>query len=378
MIIMHHRYFFKYSAIIMSIAGMVSFQIASADFLPLAPVVTQAAPSVSPITKPSPLGCFDFTTNMRLGARGNTVRHLQYALLKEGFDIPAQEFGMFADATVSGVKGFQQRYAAEVLTPAGLLQGNGYLGKGTRAKLNALYGCDVMSSVPVIQSYTINQSASPAIARPTSVNIGVSATTLDGTGATVTVCNKGGSDLPTVPLRIRLNGINRDFEILGAQKVGVCDTETFAYATWGLTYDPGATFTAISIIDPNGYYKDTTIQFSVNATTTLSVPTISGAHLSVRSVLIRTIGIQSTLCNLGSDDLGTFPVRVTVNGTYRDFDISSAYKKGVCTPVTWPYATFNLSYAPNTVYTVMIQVDPNNIIKETNEFDNSAVAIGMP
>jgi len=202
--------------------------------------------------------------------------------------------------------------------------------------------------------------------------------TLDSIGVGATFCNKGTTDISTAPFRIRLNGINRDFEVTGAQKAGSCETDSIPYGTWGLFYDVGATFTAVSIIDPNGNYKTSGAQYQVTASTTLSVASLPGAHLSVRSVLIKTSGIQATLCNLGSADLTSFPVRVIVNGTSKDFDVTTAYKKGLCAPITWTYDNFGMSYMPNTNYSVTVTTDPNNVIPEVNEFDNTATAIGTP
>ncbi len=80
----------------------------------------------------------------------------------------------------------------------------------------------------------------------------------------------------------------------------------------------------------------------------------------------------------GTADLTTFPVRVTVNGIAKDFDVSFVYKKGICAPINWTYDNWGILYAPNTLYTVNVQVDPNNLINESNELDNTASVIGTP
>jgi len=369
--IMYHRSL-KYLSLAAGIAGLLSVNVAFADIQQL---VSSPTMTVSPVTKPWPIGCYDFNGNMNHGMKGIAIRHLQYFLMKEGFDIPQQEFGVFGDATLNGVSGFQQKYASDILTPAGLARGSGFAGKKTLAKLNSLYSCSVMPVTQVIQSYSTTAAAPISIPQ---ARLSVTNTTLDSTGVGATFCNKGTSDIPTAPFRIRLNGINRDFEVSGAQKAGACETDSIPYGTWGITYDPGSTYTAISIIDPNGYYKTSSTAFLVNATTTLVVPSIPGAHLSVRSVLIKTTGVQATLCNLGTSDLITFPVRVSVNGVGKDFDIGAVYKKGICVPVNWTYDNFGTSYMAGTAYTVSVQVDPNNVINETNEFDNTATAIGTP
>jgi hypothetical protein len=123
-------------------------------------------------------------------------------------------------------------------------------------------------------------------------------------------------------------------------------------------------------------YKSATVQYPLNATTTLSIPAIQGAHLSVRGITIKSNGLQGTLCNLGTSDLTAYPVRVTVNGVSKDVDAAGVHVHGQCQSVTWTYDQFNLSPSVGTVITGTINVDPNNIIQETNEFDNSATIVG--
>lgn len=87
--------------------------------------------------------CHDFNVNLRYGDSGSEVAALQTALEKEGFSIGGTEETQqyFGDYTASAVVGFQEKYAADILAPWGLVHGTGYVGTTTRAKLNALYGC---------------------------------------------------------------------------------------------------------------------------------------------------------------------------------------------------------------------------------------------
>jgi len=368
----------KYLSVTTGIVALLSVNIAFADLQQLTPQpLASVAPTVSPVKKSWPIGCYDFTTNLWSGMKGITVRHLQYFLMKDGFDIPQQEFGVYGSSTVNAVSAFKQKYASEILAPAKLTHGNGNVDRRTRLKLNSIYSCNVVPVTQVIDSYTLTAST-PAPASVPQANLAVTNTTLDSNGVGATFCNRGTSDLLTAPFRIRLNGINRDFEVTGAQKAGACETDSISYGTWGLTYDPGVTYTAVGLIDPNGYYKTSGVQYLVGNGAILNVPAIPGAHLSVRSVLIKTSGIQATFCNLGTSDLNSFPVRITVNGTVKDFDLTQLYKKGFCSAINWTYDNWGLNYTPKAIYTVNVQVDVNNTINETNEFDNTATAIGTP
>ena len=96
--------------------------------------------------------CHNFDVNLKFGMVGSEVAALQTALEKEGFSISSDEKNNqnFDESTASAVSGFQQKYADEILTPLGLKYGTGFVGKATRAKLNALYGCKTINKPPVI------------------------------------------------------------------------------------------------------------------------------------------------------------------------------------------------------------------------------------
>jgi len=87
-----------------------------------------------------------FTLNLKLGSRGSEVMALQKFLnssadtrvAASGAGSPGNETSYFGAATRAAVIKFQQKYAADILTPVGLSRGTGNWFASTRAKANAL------------------------------------------------------------------------------------------------------------------------------------------------------------------------------------------------------------------------------------------------
>ena len=346
--------------------------ITQADVVSLQPLSAFVPATVLPVLPPSPLSCFDIRNTLKVGSSGYEVRGLQFDLMKEGSSIPVSEYGTYGDATLAAVNAFQLKYSNDVLK--GLYGPTGLAGKATRAKLNSLYGCAVAQMV----STTNVTSTAPVI--PASVILNVKNVSIDSSGVTAVFCNQSPTDIPAFPVRVRLNGIIRDFNVAGALKAGVCDTDTIPFATWGLTYDPGVTFGVVTSLDPNSMYKSAQIAFPLTATTTLVIPAIQGSHLAVRGISIKSNGIQGTMCNLSSSDTTSFPVRIIVNGTSKDVDVAGLHTHGICQTVTWTWDMFGLvgTSVPvaGSIINATVNIDPNNIINEVNEFDNSATIVG--
>lgn len=89
--------------------------------------------------------CHDFSTNLGVGnySIDNDVPAIVQALSKESLtDERGSTYAHnFDESLASAVRLFQEKYKSEILTPAGLRAGTGYIGARTRAKLNSLYGC---------------------------------------------------------------------------------------------------------------------------------------------------------------------------------------------------------------------------------------------
>ena len=78
-----------------------------------------------------------FNRNLSLGMRGEDIKNLQEVLIKEGVwsrsDIGAT--GYFGSITKEAVINYQEKYAAEILEPLGLIKGTGFVGSSTRLHL---------------------------------------------------------------------------------------------------------------------------------------------------------------------------------------------------------------------------------------------------
>jgi hypothetical protein len=79
-----------------------------------------------------------FSRNLRVGSRGDDVALLQQILVNEAVYPEKIISGYFGNLTRAAVVRFQEKYAAEILKPAGLSTGTGFVGIATRSKLNKL------------------------------------------------------------------------------------------------------------------------------------------------------------------------------------------------------------------------------------------------
>lgn len=87
--------------------------------------------------------CTFFENDLHFGLTNNSeVRCLQEFFKKQGPEIYPEGLvtGNFLSLTQSAVIRFQEKYASEILKPLGLEKGTGFVGTGTRAKINQMLG----------------------------------------------------------------------------------------------------------------------------------------------------------------------------------------------------------------------------------------------
>lgn len=92
---------------------------------------------------------FRFTRALKRGMQGDDVRELQKFLNCQGFSLgssgpgsPGNESLVFAGRTYDAVVNFQEKYAADVLAPAGLANGTGLFAVYSQKKAHALMGVE--------------------------------------------------------------------------------------------------------------------------------------------------------------------------------------------------------------------------------------------
>jgi peptidoglycan hydrolase-like protein with peptidoglycan-binding domain len=104
---------------------------------------------------PRGVGAVLFPRNLSAGISGEDVRELQQLLntdpvtriAESGSGSPGNESTYFGLLTKAAVVRFQEKFAADILYPAGLFSGNGFVGPATRAKL-ALIGTVPQALLP--------------------------------------------------------------------------------------------------------------------------------------------------------------------------------------------------------------------------------------
>lgn len=85
-----------------------------------------------------PIGSIVIKNDLYYGMKGDEVEILQEFLKYQGEEIYPEGLvtGFFGNLTQKAVIQFQNKYSSEILAPFGLINGNGYVGEKTRAKIS--------------------------------------------------------------------------------------------------------------------------------------------------------------------------------------------------------------------------------------------------
>ena len=104
------------------------------------PFISELRVIVAVLPAPAPTFKYHFTKQLNPGNTGPDVVALQHVLQLEGCYSYPSFTGNYGPITTAGVKALQEKYAADMLTPAGLTQGTGNVGPRTLAWLIKKYG----------------------------------------------------------------------------------------------------------------------------------------------------------------------------------------------------------------------------------------------
>lgn len=140
--------------------------------------LAEAQKAAAPVAYEGVPAGFTFEKNLRFGDRNDDVKYLQIILKAEGTDVYPEGLvtGYFGPLTKAAVIRFQEKYADEVLAEWGLTKGTGFVGKTTRAKLNALLAAAVAPVEEVVEVAPTAPTAALAPDTPAAATIPIKAT----------------------------------------------------------------------------------------------------------------------------------------------------------------------------------------------------------
>jgi peptidoglycan hydrolase-like protein with peptidoglycan-binding domain len=236
-----------------------------------------------------------FTRDLKLGMSGADVKCLQALLNQDpatrvaesGPGSPGNETTYFGPKTRAAVIKFQEKYAAEILTPVGLTAGTGYVGAKTRAKLNALLqaGAVVTPPAPVFEPMKVKVAEDTPVAaniqRGTPNNpvlkivlSGSETETVNVSGITLTQYGNAPDAAVTAVRLWDENGVQlgSDRQLIGGKAIFVLVPTLQIPAKGTRTI----TVTVDISSDPNIAQTLTTVQLGVNAATDITGAAFTG------------------------------------------------------------------------------------------------------
>lgn len=172
-----------------------------------------------------------FAVNLKTGQTSDNVRDLQTFLKAQGSAIYSAGLvtGYFGGLTKAAVMKFQDKYAADILTPLGLTAGSGYWGAASRAKANML-----CAAAPVAPPTT---TPPPPGTPPPPAAMGTGITVAAGTHPAASLAPQSSTNLPYTTV------------VFTASSDGDVEVKSLTVERTGLAQD--AAFSAVVLLDEN-------------------------------------------------------------------------------------------------------------------------------
>ncbi|MBP9757125.1 MAG: peptidoglycan-binding protein [Candidatus Pacebacteria bacterium] len=311
-----------------------------------------------------------FTMNLKLGSKGSEVMALQKflnsidgtQLATTGAGSPGNETSTFGPATKRAVIKFQEKYAADILTPVGLSKGTGNWFSSTRAKANTLCSTPTTPTTPTTPGTTPGTLAVSAGSQPANSLAPQGSARVPFTNFTLT--NTSSAAVTVNGITVTRTGLASDAVFAGVVlldqnglQIGTPRTfDTNHMATIGetMTIQPGQsmTFTVagnmassltayagqVAALQVTGVQTSSTVSGSlpisganqtINASLAIGSATVMTSSFDPDSAQTKNIGdtavkFSGVRITAGSaEDVRLFSVRWRINGSASSADISN-------------------------------------------------------
>ncbi len=311
-----------------------------------------------------------FTQNLKVGSTGSQVMALQKFLNSidgtqlgtTGAGSPGNETSTFGPATKAAVIKFQEKYAADILTPVGLSKGTGNWYSSTRAKANLLCSTPTTPTTPTTPGTTPGTLAVSAGSQPANSLAPQGASRVPFTNFTLT--NTSSAAVTVNGITVTRTGLASDAVFSGivlldqnGLQIGTPRTfDTNHMATIGetMTLQPGQTMTftvagnmasslssyagQVAALQVTGVNTSSTVSGSlpitganqvINASLAVGTATLmtssfdpdSAQNKNIGDTAVKFSGIRITAGS--AEDVRLFSVRWRLNGSASASDISN-------------------------------------------------------
>jgi len=245
------------------------------------------------------VGGYTFATNLKLGSSSVDVQNLQKILNMDpatqvatsGAGAPGSESTYFGAKTKAAVIKFQEKYAADILTPLGLTSGTGLVGASMRAYLNAHY------------AGTPGTPGTPGTTVPTGTNLSVALSADTPSASNVLIAGQAVGDLAhftfTNPTAAPIAITNLQFTRTGVSNDATLANVYLFNGVKRLADSATVSNTKVTFNDPSGI-------FTIPAGSSMVVAVKADITASTNGQII---GVSLTSVTAGTATVGgTFPI----------------------------------------------------------------------
>lgn len=252
---------------------------------------------------------YTWTKNLQAGSTGADVLKLQQFLnasadtqvASSGAGSPGNETSTFGPATKAAVVKFQNKHAADVLTPVGLTAGTGFFGASSRAKANSL--C------------TGTTPTTPTTPTPTTPGAAGSVTVAAAVQPAATLAPQGSARVPFTKVNLTAGATDVTVNSLTIERVGLAQDAVFAGI---VLLDENGTQIGIAKTLNSNHQAVVGEAFVVKAGTTRTITVAGNMAASLSSYAGQVAGLNVVAVNTSASVSGSLPVAGaghTVNAT---------------------------------------------------------------